>query len=199
MNGALGIKALAFSPGKSSFFYITYARGVQLIVILFELYVQRTSPGLMRAYAVLFGVCRGDKALRSKLASACISFVLEFEGPKNAKVWLLHVIRAAHGADQPAFTKRSRCTNGGKVVWRQFGQSSERATGDYTMFTKAALGLAVIFITACGALAATKTHSHVPGQNVYNSADAYPGSTVDRHPRVSDCVRVAFPQCSGGN
>ena len=67
------------------------------------------------------------------------------------------------------------------------------------MFTKATFGLAVILVTASGALAATKTQSNVPSQNVYNPASAYPGVTVDGHPRILDCVHVAFPQCSGGN
>jgi len=55
------------------------------------------------------------------------------------------------------------------------------------MLTKALLGLAVILVTASGALAATKTQS-IPSQNEYNPAGAY----------VADCVRVPFPQCSGG-
>jgi hypothetical protein len=66
-------------------------------------------------------------------------------------------------------------------IVQPFGQSSERATGDNTMFTKAILGLAVILVTASGALAATRTHN-IPSQNTY----------------IADCVHVAFPQCSGG-
>jgi hypothetical protein len=65
--------------------------------------------------------------------------------------------------------------------------------------TKAILGLAVILGTASGALAATKTQSNIPNQNVYNPAGAESGVIVDRHPRIPDCVHVAFPQCSGGN
>ena len=67
------------------------------------------------------------------------------------------------------------------------------------MFTKATLGLAVILVTASGALAATKNQSNVPSQNVYNPAGAYPGVIVDGHPPILDCVHLAFPQCSGGN
>ena len=66
------------------------------------------------------------------------------------------------------------------------------------MFTKATLGLAVILVTASGALAATKPLSNVPSQNAH-SPEAYPGTAVDRQPRILDCVHVAFPQCSGGN
>jgi hypothetical protein len=68
------------------------------------------------------------------------------------------------------------------------------------MFTKAILGLAVVLVTASGALAATKTQSNVGRQNVYNPAGADSDTTVDHHhPRILDCVHVAFPQCSGGN
>jgi hypothetical protein len=61
------------------------------------------------------------------------------------------------------------------------------------MLTKAIVGLAIILVTASGALAATKSQS-APSQNVYNPA----GAAVDNYPRVLDCVHVAFPQCSGG-
>jgi hypothetical protein len=75
-----------------------------------------------------------------------------------------------------------------------FGQSFRTSNkGDNTMFTKAMLGLAVIFFTASGGLAAAKTQSIAPSQNVYNPAGAY----VTDH-RASDCVHVAFPQCGGG-
>ncbi|HLK83608.1 MAG TPA: hypothetical protein VKT99_19245 [Xanthobacteraceae bacterium] len=67
------------------------------------------------------------------------------------------------------------------------------------MFTRATFGLAIILVTASGALAATKTRSNVPNQNVYNPAGAYAGVTVDGQPRILDCVHVTFPQCSGGN
>jgi hypothetical protein len=51
------------------------------------------------------------------------------------------------------------------------------------MFTKATLGLAVILVTASGALAATKTQSNVPSQNVYNPAGAYIGADPDPNVR----------------
>jgi hypothetical protein len=49
--------------------------------------------------------------------------------------------------------------------------------------TKAILGLAVILVTASGALAATKTQSNVPSQNVYNPAGAYVGTDPDPNVR----------------
>jgi hypothetical protein len=42
-----------------------------------------------------------------------------------------------------------------------------------TMFTKAALGLAISLATASGTLAATKTQSTTLSQNVYNPAGAH--------------------------
>ncbi len=60
------------------------------------------------------------------------------------------------------------------------------------MFTKAALGLAVILATASGALAATKTHINAvrdAAHAAYNAPESYI--------RLDDCVHVAFPQCDG--
>ncbi len=51
------------------------------------------------------------------------------------------------------------------------------------MFTKATLGLAVVLVTASGALAATKNQSNVPSQNVYNPAGAYVGTDPDPNVR----------------
>jgi hypothetical protein len=51
------------------------------------------------------------------------------------------------------------------------------------MFTKATFGLAVILITASGALAATKNQNNVPSQNVYNPAGAYIGTDPDPNVR----------------
>ena len=51
------------------------------------------------------------------------------------------------------------------------------------MFTKAALGLAVILVTASGALAATRTQNTVPSQNVYSPAGAYVGTDPDLNVR----------------
>jgi hypothetical protein len=61
------------------------------------------------------------------------------------------------------------------------------------MLTKAILAVAIIFVTASGALATTKSQS-APSQNVHNPA----GAAVDDYPHVLDCVHVTFPQCSGG-
>ena len=47
------------------------------------------------------------------------------------------------------------------------------------MFTKATFVLAVVLATASGALAATKSQSIVPSQNVYNPAGAYVGTDPD--------------------
>jgi hypothetical protein len=56
------------------------------------------------------------------------------------------------------------------------------------MFTKATFGLAVIFATASGPLAATKTHnvdpSHPPYTNVYNPFGAYVGTDPDINVRL---------------
>ena len=51
------------------------------------------------------------------------------------------------------------------------------------MFTKATFGLAVVLVTASGALAATKNQSNVPSQNVYNPAGAYVGTDPDPNVR----------------
>ncbi len=51
------------------------------------------------------------------------------------------------------------------------------------MFTRATVGLAVILVTASGALAATKTQNIVPSQNVYNPAGAYVGTDPDPNVR----------------
>ena len=51
------------------------------------------------------------------------------------------------------------------------------------MFTKATFGLAVVLATASGALAATKTQTNVPSQNVYNPAGAYVGTDPDPNVR----------------
>ena len=55
------------------------------------------------------------------------------------------------------------------------------------MFAKTVFGLAVILATASGALAATKTHSAVPGQatihNVYNPQGGYVGDDPDQSVR----------------
>jgi hypothetical protein len=61
------------------------------------------------------------------------------------------------------------------------------------MLTKAILGVAIILVTASGALATTRSQS-ASSQNVYNPA----GAAVDDYPHVLDCVHVTFPQCSGG-
>jgi hypothetical protein len=53
---------------------------------------------------------------------------------------------------------------------------------EHTMFTKAALGFAVILATASGALAATKSHNVAPGHDaysVYNPSGAYVGTDPD--------------------
>ena len=47
------------------------------------------------------------------------------------------------------------------------------------MFTKTAFGLAIILVTASGALAATKSQGVAPSQNVYNPSGAYVGSDPD--------------------
>ncbi len=51
------------------------------------------------------------------------------------------------------------------------------------MFTKATFGLAVVLVTASGALAASKTQSVVETQNVYNPAGAYVGTDPDLNVR----------------
>ena len=47
------------------------------------------------------------------------------------------------------------------------------------MFTKTTLVLAFVLATASGALAATKSQSIAPSQNVYNPAGAYVGTDPD--------------------
>ena len=56
------------------------------------------------------------------------------------------------------------------------------------MFTKTAFGLAIIFATASGALAATKTHDNIPPSHPaystgYNATGAYVGTDPDLHIR----------------
>jgi hypothetical protein len=51
------------------------------------------------------------------------------------------------------------------------------------MFTKATFALAFALATASGALAATKSQSIVPSQNVYNPAGAYVGTDPDANIR----------------
>jgi hypothetical protein len=55
------------------------------------------------------------------------------------------------------------------------------------MFTKTALGLAIILATASGGLAATKTNidpSHAAYTNVYNPFGAYVGTDPDLNVRL---------------
>ena len=47
------------------------------------------------------------------------------------------------------------------------------------MFTRTAFALAFALATAAGALAATKSQSVAPSQNVYNPAGAYVGTDPD--------------------
>jgi hypothetical protein len=47
------------------------------------------------------------------------------------------------------------------------------------MFTRTTFALAFALASASGALAATKTQSIVPSQNVYNPAGAYVGTDPD--------------------
>jgi hypothetical protein len=47
------------------------------------------------------------------------------------------------------------------------------------MFTRITFALAFALATASGALAATKSQSIVPSQNVYNPAGAYVGTDPD--------------------
>jgi hypothetical protein len=49
------------------------------------------------------------------------------------------------------------------------------------VFTKAAFALAFAFATISGALAATKSQTIVPSQNVYNPRGAYVGIDPDRN------------------
>jgi hypothetical protein len=51
------------------------------------------------------------------------------------------------------------------------------------MFTKITLALVFALTTASGALAAMKTQSVAPNQNVYNSAGAYVGTDPDTNVR----------------
>jgi hypothetical protein len=63
------------------------------------------------------------------------------------------------------------------VLTESFGSCLQE---EDTMFTKTTVALAVILATASGALAATKTSTIDPGQNVYttvyNPAGAYVGT-----------------------
>jgi hypothetical protein len=51
------------------------------------------------------------------------------------------------------------------------------------MFTKTTFALVLALTTASGALAATKSQSIVPSQNVYNPAGAYVGTDPDANIR----------------
>jgi hypothetical protein len=74
--------------------------------------------------------------------------------------------------------------------------------------------LGLVLATASGALGAAKTHATAPNQNIYNPAGAHVGTgpaygaAARTHTggvnersqlRIDDCVRISFPQCSGGN
>jgi hypothetical protein len=59
----------------------------------------------------------------------------------------------------------------------------ESQTGDITVSTKTAFALAFAFATISGALAATKSRTIVPSQNVYNPRGAYVATDPGRNLR----------------
>jgi hypothetical protein len=69
------------------------------------------------------------------------------------------------------------------MLTEPFGHISQRTHNkEDTMFTKTALGLAVILATASGALAATKSRNVASGHDVYsvyNPSGAYVGTDPD--------------------